>query len=184
MKMTEPNASLSAKRLKEMRDLRRYSLAELSNKTNISKTALHRYEKEGILSANVEKVKILCDVLGGSVEWLLGMDVDLSSYPVSEDGRPIDESGNEIGGVVSFPPSLSEEFYNRQELIKKICVTISALNSKALEMIDNYANYLSSQKEFYTNFFITESSLMAEATKKYCSDMEFKDLEDAPKKQP
>lgn len=59
-------------RLRQVRKELGYSLSKLANVTYISRQALWRWER-GDTQPNAEEIKILCEVLDVSSDWLLGL---------------------------------------------------------------------------------------------------------------
>lgn len=149
---TKADALLSAKRLKEARTLNNMSLDQVSNLTKISKTALFRYEKDGLLSANIDKITNICNTLSVPFEWILGMDVDLEK---SIENDPNNVSENFF--VATASPKTIKDMQARIDIMKKIYILLSSIDTDGLNMIKSYTEFISSNPDYITDIRVFDS---------------------------
>ncbi|MDE8264033.1 helix-turn-helix transcriptional regulator [Erysipelothrix rhusiopathiae] len=68
--------TITEKRIRELMEKYSWSLGDLSEKTNIPKTTLHRYLNDSRIIP-LDRLNILSDTLNTTPEYLLGWEVDI-----------------------------------------------------------------------------------------------------------
>ena len=129
------------KRIKKARKMKKMSMKTLGELVQLHESTVSRYEKGGIMSLDIDKMKEFARVLDVSVSYLMCMDDKSSDHQRMRKEMTIEELAIECG--------ISDEMLERSfTMMKQWCEEIGEFNfteEESTEII-NFAKYIMTKR--------------------------------------